>query len=64
MTTEQRHPEQKENEIFLINAKVGEDWHTNTPSWVQSVRYGINAYYLGTNLVVEGYRPVFAVKKK
>jgi hypothetical protein len=63
MNATTKHPEQKENEVFLINAKVNEDWHTNAPKWIESIRYGINAYYHNTNLVVEGYRPVFAVLK-
>lgn len=63
MNDNKKHPEQKENEVFLINAKVGEDWHTNTPKWIESVRYGTNAYYTNTTLVVEGYRPVFAILK-
>lgn len=58
-----RHPEQKENEIFLINAKDNEDFESNLPDWILSTRRGNIAYKTNSYKIVKDMKPIFAVLK-
>lgn len=35
---ENKHPEQRENEVFLINVRDDENWKDKMPNWIKSVR--------------------------
>lgn len=57
------HPEIKEGEVFLINAKKGEDWSSSVPFFVKKTRRGTVAFKTNSFEVIEGYFPIFAVLK-
>lgn len=57
------HPEQKENEVFLLNVKDEEDWESNLPNFIESVRRGNTAYSRTLN-PIPGLRPLFGIMKK
>lgn len=67
-----KHPEQRENEIFLINVRDHENWENKLPDWIESVRRGFIAYKTRPDDgfeptyddVVPDMRPLFGVLKK
>ena len=58
------HPEQKENEILLINAKENEDWENKLLRWVASIRRGNVAYTTGGKEIVPDMKPLFVILEK
>lgn len=58
-----RHPEQKDNEIFVINLSEEEykKWYSELPDWIKSARLGDKAYKTNSTEIVKGFRPMFAV---
>ena len=61
---ENKHPEQRENEIFLINVRDDENWENKIPNWIESVRRGKIAYTTGQKDIVPNMKPLFGVLKK
>lgn len=58
------HPEQKQNEVFIMNIKNGEDWKTSKlPDWIESLRIGKKAYVTDFSKIVKNYKPMFAILK-
>lgn len=55
------HPEQQEGEIFIINAKDGENW-SKYPDWIESLRLGEVAYSTDGK-IVPGHKPLFGKLK-
>ncbi len=60
-TTFFKHPEQKDNEVFLINLKDGERW--GKPSFMESIRIGKVAYTTWGESIVKNYKPLFGILK-
>ena len=58
-----RHPEQKPNEVLLINVKDNEDWENHLPPWIISVRRGEVAYSTGGKDIVPDMKPLFGILK-
>lgn len=63
METIWRHPEQKPNEVLLINVKDNEDWESRLPNWIESVRRGHVAYTTGGKEIVPEMKPLFGILK-
>ena len=61
------HPEQKQEETFLLNITESEikagSWAT-PPSFISELRIGEVAYTTGGVETVQGYKPLFGVLKK
>jgi hypothetical protein len=58
-----KHPELQEGEVFLINAKDGEDWSNFGKGYIDSLRLGDVAYQTHSFTVVPGYKPLFGKLK-
>ena len=63
MKKDWKHPELKENEIFLINVRDKEDWESKLSKDYKSVRRGKVAYATGGKEIVPNMKPLFAVLK-
>jgi hypothetical protein len=57
------HPEQLPGEVLLINVKDNENWETNIPKFIQSVRRGNVAYTTGGKDIVPDMKPLFGILK-
>ncbi len=59
------HPEQKENEILLLNVKPDEPMFVHSlPDWLSSVRLGEVAYATNGVYIVEDMKPLFGTLKQ
>jgi hypothetical protein len=63
MKKDWKHPELKENEIFLLNVRDKEDWESKLSKDYKSVRRGNVAYTTGGKKIVPDMKPLFAVLK-
>lgn len=63
METTWKHPEQKDNEVLLINVKDEEDWESKLPGFIKSVRRGNVAYTTGGKEIVSNMKPLFGILK-
>jgi hypothetical protein len=58
-----KHPELREGEVFLINAKDGEDWSNFGKGYIEYLRLGEVAYQTHSFTIVPGYKPLFGKLK-
>ena len=57
------HPELKDGEVLLLNVYEHEDWESNIPEWIESVRRGNVAYKTNSTEIVPNMKPLFAKLK-